>query len=343
MGQGHGENALPWGGALGDGGGSVASAAVEGAWELELGEVQWVPVSAIAVGAFRLRGAIAASEIETLAQSIARQGLLSPLLGRSREGEPGYDLIAGERRLRAVQHLGWHQVPLRVLPVSVANAWEMALIENLQRQDLDVLEETEAILTLLALRLGMEVAAVPRLLQRLAKGQQRRSRSATGQGNSANPAPARNPEVHPEPMALIQETFAALGAGQWRSFVRNRLPVLQLPPPLLAVLRQKQLPYTKVLAIAQVRDEGVRAQLLDLALTQGWSLRQIRQWVRQRSAAASSGEWGQWRSRLDRLQRGLQALEGRSRSAVLGAGDRDRVERLLTELEQVLQMPIDPP
>ncbi|GAB4359988.1 MAG: ParB/RepB/Spo0J family partition protein [Cyanophyceae cyanobacterium] len=331
MGHGHGEKGLPWDGAHGDGGGSITSAAVEAmprSPSMALGEVQWVPVSAIAVGTFRLRGAITAQEIETLAQSIARQGLLLPLLGRSRD-RGGYDLIAGERRLRAVQRLGWSEVPLRVLAVSVAAAWEVALIENLQRQDLDVLEETEAILSLLAVRLGIEVEAVPRLLQRLAKGVQRRSRSATGQAM---------PEGPPEQVVLIQETFSALGAGQWRSFVRNRLPVLQLPPPLLMVLRQKQLPYTKVLAIAQVRDEGGRAELLELVLSQGWSLRQIRQWVRQRSTIAGSGDWGRWRSRLERLQQGLRHLEGRSRSMALEPGQRDRVERLLTELEQALRI-----
>ncbi|MCG9885151.1 MAG: ParB/RepB/Spo0J family partition protein [Cyanobacteria bacterium] len=333
MGQGHGEEPLPWerrrgGDDPGGGGGWVAEGPLLPAPSMGFGAVQWVPVRAIAVGTFRLRGAITAQEIDTLAQSIARQGLLSPLLGRSRDRGGGYDLIAGERRLRALERLGWSEVPLRVLAVSVAAAWEVALIENLQRQDLDVLEETEAILSLLAVRLDMEVEAVPRLLQRLAKGEQRRSRSATGQAI---------PAEQPEQMALIQETFGALGAGQWRSFVRNRLPVLQLPPPLLTILRQKQLPYTKVLAIAQVRDEGVRAQLLELVLSQGWSLRQIRQWVRQRSAAGS-GDWGRWRSRLGRLQQGLQNLEGRSRSLALEPDDRDRVERLLTELEQVLRI-----
>lgn len=308
------------------------------------GELQWVAVSAIAVGAFRLRGPIATAEIERLAHSIARQGLLSPLLGRPRATGDGYDLIAGERRLRAVQCLGWHQVPLRVLRVPVAAAWEVALIENLQRQDLDVLEETEAIVRLLAVRLGLEAAAVPRLLQRLAKGEQRRSRSATGRA-CLHPSPEADraePAKPADQVAMIHDTFAALGVGQWRSFVRNRLPVLQLPPPLLTVLRQKQLPYTKVLAIAQVRDEQVRGQLLDLVLTQGWSLRQIRQWVRQRAAAMSPPspmvDWEQWRSRLGRLQRSLRNLEGRSQAIPLEAGQRDRVERLLTELEQVLQI-----
>jgi ParB family transcriptional regulator, chromosome partitioning protein len=83
------------------------------------------------------------AKLEELAASIRTEGVLQPLVVRRRD-EGGYWLIAGERRWRASQRAGLKEIPVVVRDVAEAQAFEMALVENIQRADLDPLEEAEA-------------------------------------------------------------------------------------------------------------------------------------------------------------------------------------------------------
>lgn len=83
------------------------------------------------------------SELEELAQSIRAHGVIQPLIVRARP-EGGYYLIAGERRWRASQRAGLLRVPVVVQDVAPKEAFERALVENLQRSDLNPIEEAEA-------------------------------------------------------------------------------------------------------------------------------------------------------------------------------------------------------
>jgi ParB family chromosome partitioning protein len=82
-------------------------------------------------------------KLEELAQSIREHGIIEPLVVRKR-GE-GYELIAGERRWRAAQRAGLRDVLVVVRDVSANNAFELALIENIQREDLNAIEFAEAL------------------------------------------------------------------------------------------------------------------------------------------------------------------------------------------------------
>lgn len=83
------------------------------------------------------------AELEELAASLKQQGLLQPVLVR-RDAKGGYRLIAGERRWRAAQRAGLREVPVIIREASDAEAYELALVENIQRADLNPLEEAEA-------------------------------------------------------------------------------------------------------------------------------------------------------------------------------------------------------
>jgi ParB family transcriptional regulator, chromosome partitioning protein len=83
------------------------------------------------------------AELEDLAQSIRTHGVIQPLIVRARAGG-GYILIAGERRWRASQRAGLLEVPVVVQDVSSRDSFERALVENLQRSDLNPIEEAEA-------------------------------------------------------------------------------------------------------------------------------------------------------------------------------------------------------
>ena len=80
--------------------------------------------------------------LEELAESLKHQGLLQPILVR-KDGK-GYRIIAGERRWRAAQKAGLTELPVIIREASDAEAYELALVENIQRADLNPLEEAEA-------------------------------------------------------------------------------------------------------------------------------------------------------------------------------------------------------
>jgi ParB family chromosome partitioning protein len=84
------------------------------------------------------------AELEDLAQSIRAHGVIQPVIVRMRPEGGGYFLIAGERRWRASQRAGLHRVPVVVQDVAPQEAFERALVENLQRSDLNPIEEAEA-------------------------------------------------------------------------------------------------------------------------------------------------------------------------------------------------------
>ena len=88
------------------------------------------------------------SHILELAESLKQKGVLQPI--RVRRAEEGYVLIAGERRWRAAQRAGLRELPALVKEVSEREAFELALIENIQREDLNPVEEAEAYQRLVA-------------------------------------------------------------------------------------------------------------------------------------------------------------------------------------------------
>ena len=95
-------------------------------------------------GRFQPRRRMADAELDELAQSIAAKGILQPLLVRRIADDPAaFEIVAGERRWRAAQRAGLHEVPVLVRDLADGEALEVALVENLQRQDLSPLEEAE--------------------------------------------------------------------------------------------------------------------------------------------------------------------------------------------------------
>ncbi|HOS42238.1 MAG TPA: ParB/RepB/Spo0J family partition protein, partial [Armatimonadota bacterium] len=99
---------------------------------------EFVPISAIAVNPYQPRRSFAPEALEELAASIRQHGILQPLTVRVREG--GYELIAGERRLQAARRAGLADVPVMVRDCDDREMLELALVENLQREDLNPLE-----------------------------------------------------------------------------------------------------------------------------------------------------------------------------------------------------------
>ncbi|MGK9233034.1 ParB/RepB/Spo0J family partition protein [Inquilinus limosus] len=103
-----------------------------------------LPIEFLSPGPFQPRRKFDEAELDRLVESIRTQGVLQPLLVRPVEGKPDrYHIIAGERRWRAAQKAKLHEVPVVVRPMSDREALQIAIIENVQRQDLTALEEAE--------------------------------------------------------------------------------------------------------------------------------------------------------------------------------------------------------
>ena len=116
-------------------------ATIEGARVTESGGVKRLPVEMIIANRSNPRRSFDADQLEELTNSIREKGVMQPLLVRPSEDPNIFELIAGERRWRASQKAGLHDVPVIVRDVDDKEALELAIIENVQRADLNPLEE----------------------------------------------------------------------------------------------------------------------------------------------------------------------------------------------------------
>ena len=98
---------------------------------------------------FQPRQQFDADSIQSLADSITQQGILQPLLVREKKSGQGYEIIAGERRWRAAQQAGLSEVPVIVKQLEDKQVMAISLIENIQREDLNALDQAEAMEKLL--------------------------------------------------------------------------------------------------------------------------------------------------------------------------------------------------
>src|SRR5215216_4313364 len=103
------------------------------------GTLRELPVASVQPNPLQPRSQISEAELVELTASIEASGLLQPVVVRPRNGK--YELIAGERRWRAVQRLGWPKIPAVVKEVDDPTLLTLALIENLQRHNLSAIDE----------------------------------------------------------------------------------------------------------------------------------------------------------------------------------------------------------
>ncbi len=230
-----------------------------------LSHYQKVKIDSIVLSKLQIRHHLDFQKLQKLVQSIETHGILENLIVRPIEGkEELFELVAGERRYKAAVAAGLEEVPVKICSLNDEQALQISLIENLQREDLDPVEETEAILQLLASRLQISQSAVSSLLYRM-----------------QNDILRMNDKVIIQPDAeVIEQVFNELGLMNWKSFVSNRLPLLKLPAEILDALRERSIVYTKAKAIAKVKNLQFRKELLTEAIEKKLSLSQIREKIK---------------------------------------------------------------
>jgi ParB family chromosome partitioning protein len=142
----------------------------------DLGPQRSMPIDLLHPGRYQPRGRFAPDELEALAQSVRENGILQPILVRPHDKLGGhFEIVAGERRWRAAQLAQLHEVPIILRTLDDRSTLEIALIENVQREDLTPLEEAEGYARLmsefdytqetLADRIGKSRSAIANLLR----------------------------------------------------------------------------------------------------------------------------------------------------------------------------------
>ncbi|WP_019586261.1 ParB/RepB/Spo0J family partition protein [Deinococcus apachensis] len=273
---------------------------VEGVEALGQPAATTLPVADLRPGAFQPRVHFSPEGLEELARSVREQGILQPLLVRPL-GDGRYEIVAGERRWRAARLAGLTEVPVLLRNLTDAQAQLAAAVENLQREDLNVLEEVRARLQVAASTLGVPAnEAVARLF-----------------------ALDRRPEEDPEAVARLDTMFSALGRETWRSFVKNRAAVLNLPEDVQEAMRAG-LDYRKALVVGRVADPGRRAELLRAAV-EGATVQALREQVSPPRPQEA-----------DPVQVVARRLADRQTLAGLDAARRRKVEKLLQQIGELL-------
>lgn len=237
------------------------------------------------------------ASLRALGESMRDHGQLSPILVRRGERDGQWTLIAGERRYRAAQLTGLPT--LLAMPSEHLDHERAALIENLQRQNLNVVDETFAILRQLALDSGLDANALPGALRAAVRGED------------------------PHRLTILMSSYGVTNLASW---ARHRLNILRSTGEERRVIQQGLLPWRTVLELTRLSTHPGRGALLEQAVQEGASFAVVRERVNAllRPVTASGGLGALWR---EVTPRALDALAGEQRV---------RAEALLRELRGLL-------
>ena len=287
--------------------------------ELPIAEVaaEILPLSQIALPQQQPRRYFDPTAMQELVESIRQHGILQPMLVRPLLDDK-YELVAGERRYRAAVSAGLEEVPVVIRELKDSEALQLALLENLQREDLNPIEETEGILQLIVLKLNITYESAITLL----------NQAAHPERNSVDNV------IHSIEWQLVQEVFTTVGKFTPESFRTNRLPLLNLPDEVLEALRQGRIAYTKARAIAKVKDLTQRQALLESAIAEDLSLTQIKERIAQITASnANQSDRSQSSSLRNRMNTAYRLAK---KSQIWDNPKKQKqIEKLIAELEKL--------
>ncbi len=250
--------------------------------EVSLGASTTIPLSEIVLPKNQPRRYFDSKKLERLTSSIKKYGILENLIVR-RLPNGRYELVAGERRYLSAKAAEVVEAPVVILDLSDKEAYQLSLVENLQREDLNPIEETEGILELLSMSLKQEPSQIVSILyrmQNLAAGKITNNIISKLEANKEN---TTNNIISKESIETIKEIFDELGKMTWESFIANRLPLIRLPEDIKEAQRSGKIEYTKALAIARIKDDSQRKELLEEAITQSLPLVEIRSRIKANS------------------------------------------------------------
>lgn len=227
-------------------------------------EVNLLPIDELQLPSKQPRRYFDPSKMQQLVASIKEHGVIEPLLVRLLDNGR-HELVAGERRFRAAIEAGLEKVPVVIQVLSDREALQLSLVENLQREDLNPVEETEGVLDLLSIDQGISREELISLLN-LAANAKKRDQALT--------------DNVVRQLENIQKTLTVLGQTTLESFRVHRIPLLNLPTDILDKLREGKIAYTKAKAIARIKDKRKRQRLLKESIEKKLSLAQIQERIK---------------------------------------------------------------
>ncbi|MDJ0578004.1 MAG: ParB/RepB/Spo0J family partition protein [Xenococcaceae cyanobacterium MO_234.B1] len=276
-----------------------------------------IPIEKIQLPSQQPRRYFDSDKLEQLTQSVKEHGILEPLLVRLLPDNK-YELVAGERRYRAATAAELVEVPVVVKQLTDSEALQLALVENLQREDLNPVEETEGILQLLSLQLEIETTEVVSLLYQM--------QNATAGKITDNVI--SNSEIE-----SVNKIFTSLSKMNRESFTANRLPLLKLPQDILEPLRQGKIEYTKAKALASLKEESARKELMAEAIAKSLSLREIKERIK---AVKPQPQKEEIFNRLDNAYKQVKKSKKLIRE---NSRKRKKLESLLVQIEKLFEQP----
>ena len=283
---------------------------------------QKLSLAAITLNSVQPRRYFDQEAMEKLVKSIQKNGILQPLLVRPLSTEK-YELVAGERRYRAAKQAGIEEIPVVVRDLTDEEATEIALMENLQREDLNPVEETEGILALLTAKLNKSRADVISLFNQVSHPQYKTAQIVL-----------RSPE-----WKTIKEIFTSVGRLSPESFRTTRLSLLNLPKDVLEALREGRIQYTKALEIAKVKNDRQRKKFLKEAIDKNLTLSQIKESVKRLKAKTNKKqpkETEQLKNRLNTAFKRINKAKFWQSSLLNDSQSVRELEALIEQLEVFL-------
>lgn len=323
-----------------------------------------LPLDEIVPAANQPRRYIDPEALKPLVDSIRKSGVLQPILVRElsqniqsdiqsdNQQTAHYEIIAGERRWRAARLAGLTEIPVTIHALNNEEALAIALAENLQREDLNPVEETEGYLALLQLKLREfeEFAQFQRTGDQDPYGDVLRLLFAMNNQRAARQRDPEREEKFNNNVVIkltppVEETFAAIGRTSWLSFIQHRLPLRRLPADVLEALREGKLEYTKArllgrltgeaLRVDERRAAALRARLLERTIKESLSLGVLKQVIAEETA--------RWRGKEETTNQGWQQLAretarrlNKLRPEQLPAEYQQELANKLAELSQLL-------
>lgn len=254
--------------------------------------------------------------LKALVTSIKKNGVLQPLVVRPLSND-SYELVAGERRYRASKTAGLEEIPCVVRELSSNEAYEIALVENLQREDLNPVDETEGILELLERLLSKSQSEIKAMFYR-----------ATHKDRAGYNV------IADDDWPTVEQVFERISKISPESFATNRLPLLNMPEEVLDAVRAGELAYTKAKVIGRIKDDNERQTLLHETIRGKLSLTAIKSKI----AAMKKEKQPKPKATVDKTLNRMNTLYKRAKNPDLWnkPAQRQRLDEILSVLEGLL-------
>ena len=285
--------------------------------ELDESASEWIEIDKITRSPFQPRQFFSEESINSLASAFKKQGFKGAINVR-KKADGGYELVAGERRWRAAAVAKLDKVRCLVDEYTDEEALEFALMENLQREDLSKLEETEGILRFLSVRLGTDQDEIIRII---------RTEGHSDRTTRSDVAPS-------EELTNIEALLSIFNVGL-QTFRTKNLRTLSLPEDIKTAHLEQNLSYSAAIELSKIRDKSARKKLLTEASQANLSFRTIKEKVksiRLKSEKKQNGTSSALMKRFSEIRKKAKQYQ----LSTIELQKRKRMEALLDELEDLL-------